>query len=56
MSKLHESLKKGAFTITGEVGPPKGIDLAHLWKEEVDYIHDRVVAINVTDSDLYAFT
>jgi len=50
MSKLQESLQKGAFTITGEVGPPKGVDLAHLWKEEVDYIHDRVVAINVTDN------
>jgi methylenetetrahydrofolate reductase (NADPH) len=50
MSKLQESLRKGAFTITGEVGPPKGVDLVHLWKEEVDYIQDRVVAINVTDN------
>ncbi len=50
MSKLQESLKKGKFTITGEVGPPKGIDLEHCWKEEVDYIRDRVVAINVTDN------
>ena len=50
MSKLQESLDKGRFTVTGEVGPPKGVDLEHLWKGEVDYIRDRVVAINVTDN------
>ena len=50
MSKLQESLDKGKFTVTGEVGPPKGVDLEHLWKGEVDYIKDRVVAINVTDN------
>lgn len=50
MSRLQESLKAGEFTITGEVGPPKGVNLEHLWKEEVLYIRDRVVAINVTDN------
>ena len=49
MSKLQESIAQGKFTITGEIGPPKGVDLAHCW-EEVDYIQDRVVAINVTDN------
>lgn len=49
MSKLQESLAQGKFTVTGEIGPPKGIDLTHCW-EEVDYIKDRVVAINVTDN------
>jgi methylenetetrahydrofolate reductase (NADPH) len=49
MSKLAESLAQGKFTITGEIGPPKGIDLTHCW-EEVEYIKDRVVAINVTDN------
>jgi len=50
MSKLQESLKKGLFTITGEIGPPKGVDLEHCWKNEVDYIRERVVAVNVTDN------
>ncbi len=50
MSKLQESLKQGKFTITGEIGPPKGIDLTHCMEEEVLYIKDRVVAINVTDN------
>ena len=50
MSKLQESLEKGLFTITGEIGPPKGVDLEHCWKNEVDYIRDRVVAVNVTDN------
>jgi len=49
MSKLQESLSRGAFTITGEVGPPKGIDLHHCM-EEISFIKDRVVAINVTDN------
>ena len=50
MSKLQESLKQGKFTITGEVGPPKGVDLKHCMEGEVSYIKDRVVAINVTDN------
>ncbi len=50
MSKLQESLEKGLFTITGEIGPPKGVDLEHCWKNEVDYIRERVVAVNVTDN------
>ena len=50
MSGLQESLKKGLFTITGEVGPPKGINLEHCMDKEVEYIKDRVVAINVTDN------
>lgn len=50
MSRLQESLEQGKFTITGEVGPPKGVDLHHCMGEEVSYIKDRVVAINVTDN------
>ncbi|RKX96699.1 MAG: 5,10-methylenetetrahydrofolate reductase [Spirochaetes bacterium] len=50
MSKLQQSLKKGLFTITGEVGPPKGVNLEHCMEKEVEYIKDRVVAINVTDN------
>ncbi len=50
MSRLQESLEQGKFTITGEVGPPKGVDLHHCMDEEVSYIKDRVVAINVTDN------
>lgn len=49
MSKLQESLQEGRFTVTGEIGPPKGVDLTHCW-QEVEYIKDRVVAINVTDN------
>lgn len=49
MSKLQESLEQGKFTVTGEIGPPKGVDLKRCMKE-VDYIKDRVVAINVTDN------
>jgi len=48
MSKLQESLASGKFTITGEVGPPKGIDVHHCM-QGADMMKDKVVAINVTD-------
>lgn len=48
MSKLRESLESGTFTITGEVGPPKGTDIAHCM-HGADIMKDRVAAINVTD-------
>ena len=48
MSRLQESLESGKFTITGEVGPPKGIDVSHCL-HGAEIMKDRVVAINVTD-------
>jgi len=48
MSKLKESLKNGKFTVTGEIGPPKGVDLAACLKE-AEGLRDHVTAINVTD-------
>ena len=48
MSRLQESLESGKFTVTGEVGPPKGTDLSHCL-EGAELIKDQVVAINVTD-------
>jgi len=49
MSKLQESLEQGLFTITGEIGPPKGVNLEKCL-DEASHIRDRVVAINVTDN------
>ena len=48
MSQLQESLESGQFTVTGEVGPPKGVDLAHCL-EGAELMKDKVVAVNVTD-------
>lgn len=48
MSKLQQSLESGKFTITGEIGPPKGIDIAHCM-HGADLMKDCVVAVNVTD-------
>ena len=48
MSKLKESLKNGVFTVTGEIGPPKGVDLGPCLKE-AERLRDHVTAINVTD-------
>jgi 5,10-methylenetetrahydrofolate reductase len=49
VSKLQESLQSGKFTITGEIGPPKGINVEPALEEAVEYLKDTVVAINVTD-------
>ena len=48
MSKLQESLASGAFTITGEIGPPKGTDISHCM-HGADMMKEHVVAVNVTD-------
>ena len=48
MSNLKESLDSGKFTLTGEVGPPKGVALDPVL-EEADLLRDRVDGINVTD-------
>ena len=48
MSKLQERVASGKFTITGEVGPPKGINIDHCMHGG-DMMKDKVVAVNVTD-------
>jgi 5,10-methylenetetrahydrofolate reductase len=50
MSLLEESLKQGKFVATGEVGPPKGINIAPILEEAKHCLKGRVVAVNVTDN------
>ena len=49
MSKFSESLASGHFTVTGEVGPPKGLDMDHMFEEADKYLRGKVVAVNCTD-------
>ncbi len=49
MSKLQESLASGRFTVTGEIGPPKGTNIAPALHEADEYLKGKVVAVNVTD-------
>ncbi len=48
MSKLQQALEKGEFAVTGEIGPPKGVNLDECLKD-AEKLRDKVVAINVTD-------
>ena len=48
MSKLSDALAKKEFVITGEIAPPKGIDISVCLKE-AEAMKDRAVAVNVTD-------
>lgn len=48
MSKLKQALEGGKFAVTGEIGPPKGVDIEECLKD-ADKLRGRVIAINVTD-------
>ncbi len=48
-SKFQQSLNSGSFTITSEIGPPKGVDVRH-FIEHTHLLKDRVHAINITDN------
>ena len=49
MSQLQEKLDAGQFVVTGEIGPPKGTNVAPCLHEADEYLKGRVVAVNVTD-------
>jgi 5,10-methylenetetrahydrofolate reductase len=49
MSQLEERLKSGQFTVTGEIGPPKGTNVGPCLHEAVEFLKGRVVGVNVTD-------
>ena len=46
---LKESLESGAFTVTGEIGPPKGVNIEKCLEEAEKYLKGKVAAVNVTD-------
>lgn len=48
-SNLEKVLKAGHFAFTGECGPPKGANVAHL-KEKFQYLKGNVDAVNMTDN------
>jgi methylenetetrahydrofolate reductase (NADPH) len=50
MSKLSEKLKSKEFAVTGEIGPPKGVNVEEPIEEAKRLLKDKVVAVNVTDN------
>ncbi len=48
-SRLEKVLASGHFAFTGECGPPKGANVAHL-KEKVAHLEGVLDAVNVTDN------
>ncbi|HEY79232.1 MAG TPA: 5,10-methylenetetrahydrofolate reductase [Dehalococcoidia bacterium] len=48
MSKLKQALESGRFVVTGEIGPPKGVDLDKCL-QDAQMLREHVTAINVTD-------
>jgi methylenetetrahydrofolate reductase (NADPH) len=50
MSKLSEKLRSKEFAVTGEIGPPKGVNIEEPLEEAKKLLKDRVVAVNVTDN------
>ncbi len=49
VSKLQEQLDAGHFVVTGEIGPPKGVNIEPALHEADEYLKGKVVAVNVTD-------
>jgi 5,10-methylenetetrahydrofolate reductase len=49
VSKLQAELDAGHFVVTGEIGPPKGTEVAKCMHEAQEYLKNTVVAVNVTD-------
>jgi 5,10-methylenetetrahydrofolate reductase len=48
MSNLSEALSTGEFVVTGEIGPPKGVNVEECL-EDAEHLRGKVAAINVTD-------
>ena len=48
MSKIRQILDSGQFAVTGEIGPPKGVEL-DTCLHDAEMLRDHVTAINVTD-------
>ena len=49
VSKLQEALLAGKFVVTGEIGPPKGVNVGLCLHEAEEYLRGKVTAVNVTD-------
>lgn len=49
MTRLKEALDSKKFVVTGEIGPPKGVNIEKILKEAEEYLKGKVVAVNVTD-------
>ena len=49
MSRLRDMLEAGEFIVTGEIAPPKGTDLTHMF-DSVDLLAPYCHAMNVTDN------
>ena len=48
-SNLEKVLKAGHFAFTGELGPPRGVDV-EVVKEKAKYLKKNVDAVNITDN------
>ncbi len=48
MSKLRDALQDSKFVVSGEIGPPKGVDIDKCL-EDAEMLRNRVIAYNVTD-------
>ena len=48
MSKLRDAIQARRFVVSGEIGPPKGVDIDKCL-EDAEMLRERVIAYNVTD-------
>lgn len=48
ISRFKQALDSGKFVVTGEIGPPKGVNIEKML-HHIDMLKDKVDAMNVTD-------
>jgi len=49
VSDFQRELDAGHFVVSGEIGPPKGVNVDKCLHEAQEYLKGKVVAVNVTD-------
>lgn len=50
MSKLKESFEAEKFVVTGEIAPPKGVNIWNVIEDVEKFLAGKVCAVNVTDN------
>ncbi len=50
LSDLQKKVEAGDFAVTGEIGPPKGVNVDKCMEEAEKYLKDTCTAVNVTDN------
>ncbi len=49
VSNFQREIQSGKFVVTGEIGPPKGVNMDPMMHEADEFLKGKITAVNVTD-------